>query len=53
MEFNADTCVSKKHTNIEAKYTIHGKTLQFTKKAKYLGALLTPNMSWGPHVDVV
>ena len=57
MEFNADKCevlrVSKKRKNIEASYTIHGQTLQTTTKAKYLGALLTSNMSWNPHVDMV
>jgi len=49
MEFNADKCevlrISNKRKNHEASYTTHGHTLILTKKAKYLGSILTPNMS--------
>ncbi|MCG8075849.1 MAG: reverse transcriptase family protein, partial [Candidatus Thiodiazotropha taylori] len=57
MEFNADKCevlrISNKRTNINATYSIHGQTLQMTKKAKYLGVVMTPNMSWNAHVDMI
>ena len=57
MEFNASKCevirISNKRKNIDASYSIHNETLQQTKKAKYLGAVLTPNMTWNAPVDTV
>ena len=56
MKFNADKCevlrISNKRKNHEASYTIYGHILTLTKKAKYLGALLTPNMSWNAHIEM-
>jgi len=54
MEFNADKCevlrISNKRKNHEASYNIHNHTLTLTKKAKYLGSIQTPNMSWNAHI---
>jgi len=56
MEFNASKCevlrISNKRKVTDASYTIHGQTLQMTKKAKYLGSVLTPNMTWNAHIDM-
>ena len=56
MEFNADKCdvlqISNKRKNHEASYSIHCHTLTLTMKAKYIGFILTPNMSWNAHIDM-
>ena len=54
MVFNASKCevLSNKRKAIDATYTIYGQTLQTTQKAKYLGAVLTPNMTWNAHINM-
>ena len=56
MSFNPDKCEVIRFTNkrkniINCSYTIHGQILNFTKKAKYLGLTLTPNLSWSEHTN--
>jgi len=57
MEFNPDKCevlrISNKRKNIPAEYTIHDRKLAHTKQSKYLGAILTNNLSWNAHIDMV
>ena len=57
MSFNPDKCevirITKKRKPIDANYTIHGKELGHTKNAKYLGVLISDNLSWNAHVDTV
>lgn len=55
MEFHPAKCqvlrVTKKRKTINAKYTIHGHTLEVVPHAKYLGVTLSHNMSWKQQVD--
>ena len=57
MLFNPDKYevirITKKRKPIGANYTIHGKELRHTKNAKYLGVLISDNLSWNVHVDTV
>ena len=57
MSFNPDKCevirITKKRKTIDANFTIRGKELGHTKNAKYLGALISNNLSWNAHMDTV
>lgn len=55
MSFNPEKCevirITNKRRIIEANYSIHGQTLQFTTKAKYLGVTIDNKLNWGPHIN--
>ena len=57
MSFNPDKCevirITKKRKPIDTNYIIHGKELGHTKNAKYLGVLISDNLSSNAHVDTV
>ena len=43
--------VTKKRNPIEATYQIHGHDLTITKTRKYLGVVISEDLSWKAHVD--
>ncbi|MCG8035359.1 MAG: hypothetical protein JAZ03_24705 [Candidatus Thiodiazotropha taylori] len=55
MSFNPSKCevvrVTKRKNPVEATYQIHGQDLTVAKTGKYLGVLISEDMSWKPHVD--
>ena len=57
MQFNSDKCEVQRITNkrkpIAKNYTIHGKTLELMKNAKYLGLSISHNLSWNHYIGTV
>ena len=57
MQFHPDKCFLLKVTNkrniIDTKYTIHGETLKSVDKAKYLGIVISKNLTWNKHIDLI
>ena len=57
ISFNPDKCeviqITKKRKPIDANFTIRGKELRHTNNAKYLGVLISDNLSWNAHLDTV
>ena len=55
MSFNPIKCevirICKRRNQITGSYTIHGQQLATVKSGKYLGVILTDNLSWNAHVD--
>ncbi|MFC1375539.1 MAG: reverse transcriptase family protein [gamma proteobacterium symbiont of Ctena orbiculata] len=55
MSFNPSKCevvrVTKRRNPVEAKYQIHGHDLTITKTGKYLGVVISEDLSWKAHVD--
>ena len=55
MSFNPNKCevirICKRRNQITGSYTIHGQQLATVKSGKYLGVILTDNLSWNAHVD--
>ena len=55
MSFNPDKCevihITNKRNPLKSTYSIHDTPLQPTDSAKYLGATITPNLSWKTHID--
>ena len=55
MSFNPIKCevirICKRRNQINGSYTIHGQQLATVKSGKYLGVILTDNLSWNAHVD--
>ena len=43
--------VTKRRNPIGATYQIHGHDLAITKTGKYLGVIISEDLSWKPHVD--
>ena len=55
MESNPSKCqmvqVTASRKPIASECKLHGQVLETVTSAKYLGADLSSNMSWGPHID--
>ena len=55
--FHSSKCLAIHKTNkkipFEAKYSIHGQTLQTVDSTKYLGVYLNKSLNWKPHVDAI
>ena len=55
MEFNADKCevirITSKKNPIIYSCKIHQTALRSTDQAKYLGVIITPDLSWKCHID--
>ena len=56
MEFHADKCFNLRVTNkrkiYNKTYEIHGQQLKTVNKAKYLGVVISNNLSWKNHIDL-
>ena len=57
MGFNVDKCnqlaVTRKINKTDTSYTLHGKTLEKVKDAKYLGVEISENLSWKTHINSI
>ena len=56
MSFNPSKCSILRtrpgsKTSLQHFYTLHGQILKKVNTAKYLGVLLSKDLSWSPHVD--
>ena len=53
-QFHPDKCFLLKITNklkfIDSSYQIHGTQLKLVEKAKYLGVIISKNLSWKQHI---
>ena len=45
--------VGKFKKRLDHQYTLHGHTLEQVNQVKYLGALLSDDASWVPHIDAI
>ena len=57
MGFNVDKCnqlaVTRKINKTDTSYTLHRKTLEKVKDAKYLGVEISENLSWKTHINSI
>ncbi|XP_070182878.1 uncharacterized protein [Littorina saxatilis] len=57
MEFNPSKCTviriapNKKKPILPTSYSLHGQTLETTPSSKYLGVLISDDLSWSSHVQ--
>ena len=51
MAFNPDKCEVIHISTKKETYSIHGKVLNTTDHAKYLGVTISSNLSWNKHID--
>ena len=57
MAFKPDKCevirIIKKKKSVIFDYQLHGKTLQTTRNAKYLGLNISDDLSWSKHINQI
>ena len=57
MKFHPDKCtvlrVTNKKKTIDAKYQLHGHTLESVTSAKYLGLTFTNKLQWDQHINYI
>ena len=57
MQFHPDKCLLLRVTNkrnvIDTEYSIHGEILKKVDKAKYLGIVISKNLAWNKHIDLI
>jgi hypothetical protein len=57
MKFYPDKCTGLRVTNkkkrIDAKYQLHGHTLESVTSAKYLGLTFTNKLQWDQHINCI
>ena len=57
MGFNVDKChqlsVTNKSKKIDTTYSLHNKTLEKVKNAKYLGVEISEKLNWKTHIDAI
>jgi hypothetical protein len=57
MSFNADKCftlhISKKRKPTEYNYLLHNQVLEVTKDSKYLGVIISNDLSWVYHISSI
>lgn len=55
MSFNPSKCqvlhITRAKCPIQTKYILHGSALEAVSSAKYLGVMISDDLSWGPHID--